>query len=63
MFCVFVDDSTDKNLRAIEEHRAAQVIRGLSEEYNSIYLIDFELKKMLPYSLNNDVSKSMHRAF
>ena len=52
VFCVFVDDSTDKNLRAEQDRRAAQVIRGLGEEYNSIYLIDFDLKKMLPYSLN-----------
>ena len=63
VFCVFVDDSTDKNLRAEEDRRAAQVIRGLSEEFNSIYLIDFELKKMLPYSLNNEVSRSMQYAF
>ena len=63
VFCVFADDSTDKNLRAEQDRRAAQVIRGLSEEYNSIYLIDFELKKMLPYSLNNEVSKSMQYAF
>ena len=63
VFCVFVDDSTDKNLRAEEDRRAAQVIHGLSEEFNSIYLIDFELKKMMPYSLNNEVSKSMQHAF
>ena len=63
VFCVFVDDSTDKNLRAQEDRRAAQVIRGLSGEYNSIYLIDFDLKRMLPYSLNNEVSKSMRYAF
>ena len=63
VFCVFVDDSTDKNLRAEQDRRAAQVIHGLSEEYNSIYLVDFELKKMLPYSLNNEVSKSMQYAF
>ena len=63
VFCVFVDDSTDKNLRAEEDRRATQVIRGLSEEYNSIYLIDFELRKMLPYSLNNEVAKSMQYAF
>ena len=63
VFCVFVDDSTDKNLRAEEDRRAVQVIKGLSEEYNSIYLIDFELDKMLPYSLNNEVSKSMQYAF
>ena len=63
VFCVFVDDSTDKNLRAQEDRRAVQVIQGLSEGYNSIYLIDFELKKMLPYSLNNEVSKSMQYAF
>ena len=63
VFCVFVDDSTDKNLRAEQDRRAAQVIRGLSGEYNSIYLIDFELKRMLPYSLNNDVSRSMQYAF
>ena len=63
VFCVFVDDSTDKNLRAEEDRRATQVIRGLSEDYNSIYLIDFELKKMLPYSLNNEVSRSMRYAF
>ena len=63
VFCVFVDDSTDKNLRAEEDRRAAQVIRGLGKDYNSIYLIDFELRKMLPYSLNNQVSKSMQYAF
>ena len=63
VFCVFVDDSTDKNLRAEEDRRATQVIRGLSEGYNSIYLVDFELKKMLPYSLRNEVSKSMQYAF
>ena len=63
VFCVFVDDSTDKNLRAEEDRRSAQVISGLSEEFNSIYLIDFELKKMLPYSLNNEVSRSMQYAF
>ena len=63
VFCVFVDDSTDKNLRAEQDRRAAQVIRGLSEEYNSIYLIDFELKRMLPYSLNDAVAQSMQYAF
>ena len=63
VFCVFVDDSTDKNLRAEQDRRAAQVIRGLSEDFNAIYLIDFELKKMLPYSLNNAVSKNMQYAF
>ena len=63
VFCVFVDDSTDKNLRAERDRRAAQVIRGLSEEYNSIYLIDLEMKRMLPYSLNNEVSRSMRYAF
>ena len=63
VFCVFVDDSTDKNLRAEEDRRAAQVIRGLSEEFTAIYLIDFELKKMLPYSLNGEIAKSMQSAF
>ena len=63
VFCVFVDDSTDNNLRAEQDRRTAQVIQGLSEDYNSIYLIDFELNKMLPYSLNNEVSKSMQYAF
>ena len=63
VFCVFVDDSTDKNLRAEQDRRAAQVIKGLSEEFNSIYLVDFDLKKMLPYSLNNEVSRSMGYAF
>ena len=63
VFCVFVDDSTDKNLRAEQDRRAANVIRGLSEEYNSIYLIDFSLKRMLPYSLNNEVARSMQYAF
>ena len=63
VFCVFVDDSTEKNLRAEMDRRAAQVIRGLSGEFNAIYLIDFELKRMLPYSLNNEVSKSMQYAF
>ena len=63
VFCVFVDDSTDKNLRAEADRRAAQVIRGLSKEYNSIYLVDFDLNKMLPYSLNNDVSRSMQDVF
>ena len=63
VFCVFVDDSTDKNLRAEQDRRAVQVIRGLSEEYNSIYLIDFELKKMIPYSIKNEVAKSMQHAF
>ena len=63
VFCVFVDDSTDKNLRAEQDRRAAQIIQGLSEEFNSIYLIDFELKKMLPYSLNNEIAKSMQYAF
>ena len=63
VFCVFVDDSTDKNLRAEEDRHTAQVIRGLSEEFNSIYLIDFALKKMLPYSLNGEVAKSMQYAF
>ena len=62
VFCVFVDDSTDKNLRAEQDRRAVQVIRGLSEEFNSIYLIDFELKKMLPYSLNGEVARSMQHA-
>ena len=62
VFCVFVDDSTEKNLRAEQDRRAAQVIRGLSEEYNSIYLVDFAQKRMLPYSLNNGVSKSMRHA-
>ena len=63
VFCVFVDDSTDKNLRAEEDRRAASVIRGLSEGYNSIYLIDFDLDRMLPYSINNEVARSMQYAF
>ena len=63
VFCVFVDDSTDKNLRAEQDRRAAQVIRGLGEGYNSIYLIDFDLKKIFPYSLNNAIAQSMHDDF
>ena len=63
VFCVFVDDSTDKNLRAEADRRAVQVIHGLSEEFNSIYLVDFDTQRMLPYSLNNEVARSMQYAF
>lgn len=63
VYVVFAYDITEKTIRVQEDRRKAEVIRGLSKDFNAIYLIDFETHQMLPYSTNNGVSKSMRYAF
>ena len=63
VYCVFISDSTDQTLRMQEDRRKAEIIQGLGRDFNSIYLVDFETQKMIPYSLNNSVAKSMRYAF
>lgn len=63
VFTVFIYDITDKALRVQEDRRKAEIIHGLSRNYNSIYLVDFETKRMIPYSSNNGVARKMRYAF
>ena len=63
VFCIYAEDITEINERAEEDKRKAEIIEGLSTEFNSIYLIDFERQRMFPYAVNNEVAKSMRYVF
>ncbi len=52
LFYVFIDDVTDKYLEQQEEKKKAEVIEGLSVDYNAIYLLDFERNEITPYRYN-----------
>lgn len=63
VYTVFVFDVTEKTIRMQEDRRKAEIITGLSRDYNSIYLVDFETNRMIPYSTNNGVARKMRYAF
>ncbi|MDO4490664.1 MAG: PAS domain S-box protein [Lachnospiraceae bacterium] len=63
IYTVFVYDTTENTIRMQEDRRKAEIISGLGRDYNSIYLVDFETHEMIPYSLNNGVSRKMRYAF
>lgn len=63
VYTVFVFDVTEKTKRMQEDRRKAEIITGLSRDYNSIYLVDFETHRMIPYSINNGVARKMRYAF
>lgn len=63
IYTVFVYDITDKTLRMQEDRRKSEIISGLSREYNSLYLVDLDTHQMIPYSINNGVSRQMRYAF
>lgn len=63
VYTVFLYDVTERNLRMQEDRRKTEIISGLSRDYNSIYLVDFETHQMIPYSTNNGVAKKMRYAF
>lgn len=63
IYSVFVYDVTDKNMRMQEDRRKTEIISGLSRDYNSIYLVDFDTHQMIPYSTNNGVARKMRYAF
>ena len=63
VYTVFIFDVTEKNMRLQEDRRKSEIISGLSRDYNSIYLVDFDTHQMLPYSTNNGVARKMRYAF
>lgn len=56
IFYVFINDATEDYNKSIEEQKKAEIIQGVSQMYSSIFLLDFETKKMTPYSLRDTVS-------
>ena len=53
VYYVFLVDITEKHQTMVENRRRAQVIEGLSIDFNSIYLIDLETGNMQPYRMQN----------
>ena len=51
VYYVFISDATDKHLAREEDRRKAEVIEGLSTDFNSIYLLDLVSGAMRPYRL------------
>ncbi len=54
---IFLNDCTEEHNKLIEEKKINEVIQGISQTYSSIFLIDFESKKLTPYALDNDVQQ------
>ena len=56
---VFIADATEKHLAQEENVRRAEVIKGLGEDFNSIYLIDLDSGSMRPYRLKNECFQTL----
>ena len=52
---VFLSDVTEKRAAEAEIKRRAEVIEGLSMDFQSIFLVDLEAGSMRPYRLNEDI--------
>lgn len=59
VFFVFVDDATEIHQLEIEENRKNSVIEGLSNGFNSIYLINVETDVITPYFWKSPVGKDI----
>ncbi len=53
IYYVFLNDITEKHEAELEIARRAEVIDGLSIEYDSIYLLDLDTNEVYPYRLNS----------
>jgi len=54
VYYVFLVDITEKHQTMEENRYRAQVIEGLSIDFNSIYLLDLENGEMRPYRIQNE---------
>lgn len=55
IFYVFLNDCTEEHNKLIEEKKINEVIQGISQTYTSIFLLDFETRKITPYAIDNNV--------
>ncbi len=61
VFYVFIDDATEKHRLQMEDRRKQSVIEGLSNGYNSIYLVNLEQRTMTPYAWDKPVAEEIIR--
>lgn len=61
VFYVFIDDATEKHRLQMEDRRKQSVIEGLSNGYNSIYLVNLEQRTMTPYAWDEPVAEEIVR--
>lgn len=54
IFYVFVNDITESHIQHQSVTNRSEVIEGLSRSYSCIYLIEFDTKKMIPFSILED---------
>ena len=59
VFFVFIDDATEVHQLETEEKRKNSVIEGLSNGFNSIYLINVEADMITPYIWNSPVGEDI----
>ena len=59
VFYVFIDDATEKHRLQMEDRRKQSVIEGLSNGYNSIYLVNLEQRTMTPYAWDEPVAEEI----
>lgn len=60
VFCVFMEDSTEKLTEIRKQQEILKIANGLSQDYNAVYLLDLEKNIMNPFVMNNKVSRTMH---
>ncbi len=61
IYYVFLNDITEKHEAELEIARRAEVIDGLSIEYDSIYLLDLDTNEVYPYRLNSPYYKDIQK--
>lgn len=60
---IFLNDFTEEHNKLIEEKKINEVIQGISQTYSSIFLIDYETKKITPYAIDSDVQNRRGNIF
>ncbi|MGN0739864.1 MAG: EAL domain-containing protein [Treponema sp.] len=58
IFYAFINDITDEHIKFAEEEKRSEVIQGLSQSFNSIFLIDFKTNTLTPYASCSRFEKS-----
>lgn len=60
---VFLNDWTEEYNKRIEEKKINEVIQGISQTYSSIFLLDFETKKISPYAVADEIDETRGKIF
>jgi len=58
IFYVFINDYTEEHNKEVEQKNINEVIQGISQTYTSIFLLDYETGKILPYAVAEDVNNN-----